>query len=105
MKYWPYEVGSYTKHEVRVYAVENPEWQKFRLSLKGISTEVKLDSLAALRTKMLQTDNESELPDVLERTWQVCIDNYLQALHRGGLVRPTTMLQRSQGLGHFEVIR
>lgn len=74
---WPYEVGSYTPAEVRQYAVADEAWQKFRLSLKGVPTKEKLAKLAAYRRAKMQNGK-------LPRRYQVQIDNYINALKRGG---------------------
>lgn len=87
MKVWPHEVKPYSAHEVQVCAVQNQEWQMFRLSLKGLSTEEKLDHLEDFRGTKMDQKGEPPYERFLPRTWEVAIDNYLQALHRGGLVK------------------
>jgi hypothetical protein len=63
-------------------AVDNEEWQKFRLSLKGTQTSSKLSSLRqylaeGLRLNLLEYN--------LRKTR---VDNYLKALARGGQIEP-----------------
>jgi hypothetical protein len=57
-------------------AVDDEEWQKFRLSLKGRSTQNKLH---LLNEYLYEYNGEDE--DVLIR-----VDNYLKALARGGQI-------------------
>lgn len=105
MKVWPHAVASYTQHEVKVYAVENQEWQEFRISLKGLSTEEKLDRLDNLRASKMDQKGEMPYERFLPRRWQVAIDNYVQALYRGGLVRPLALADSISKAGFFEVVR
>lgn len=58
-------------------ATSDPVWQKFRLSLKGKSTSVKLVRLY----DYLQEGLDAKKPGVT-----VQVDNYLKALARGGLI-------------------
>jgi hypothetical protein len=65
-------------------AVHDAEWQKFRLSLKGIPTKEKLH-------RLLDYDNETQaLKDTIEvfkyRHRLIRVDNYLKALARGGQI-------------------
>lgn len=75
MNKWPYEVAC-LQRSVILRAVRDPEWQEFRRSLKGLDTETKLDKLF-------------ERKEASSRwTSDVQIDNYINALLRGGqLVR------------------
>jgi hypothetical protein len=64
-------------------AVDNEEWQKFRLSLKGKSTPQKL----AMLDKYYDENRnavEQHPNDVFIR-----VDNYLKALARGGQIAPS----------------
>lgn len=84
MKKWPYVVETYSPHEVHTYAVLNQEWQVFRLSLKGLSTEEKLDKLNSfLNEKYVYQAGAGR---VIDRNWKVPIDNYINALKRGGFL-------------------
>ena len=77
-------------------AVDNEEWQKFRLSLKGWSTATKLDKLAeyydekqeeCLAMCECQDDTLCGHNERFEREWEnvrIRIDNYIKALCRGG---------------------
>lgn len=72
MKKWNRIVAKYTVDEVTRFAVGDKAWQEFRVSLKGLSTEDKLDKLLSWRKA--HTD----------RRGQVQVDNYINALKRGG---------------------
>ena len=72
---WEHEVSSYTMDEVHHY-IKDDNWQRFRLSLKGISTMGKLAKLRMYRAG--HGGNE------IGRKYRVQIDNYINALKRGG---------------------
>jgi len=78
-------------------AVDDEEWQEFRLSLKGKSTGVKLSMLQAYFTANapLQMAAGTMPPDMND---DVCIrvDNYIKALCRGG--------QLQAGIGLHQLI-
>lgn len=78
MNKWPHKVQTYAPSEVRTYAVQDPVWQKFREELKGLPTEKKLDRLH----HWLRLGPAS-------RRRQVQVDNYINALKRGGLLDKT----------------
>lgn len=80
--------GRVSKTEVQE-AINDYEWQKLRKELKGKSTEEKYDMLLAyyVKTKcaiLRKGDSQAEL-----RKLQVRITNYVTALSRGGLIRPS----------------
>lgn len=72
MRQWTYETHPTSRGEIET-AVTDSAWQKFRLSLKGIPTEQKLDKL-----KEWQADHE------WDRYSRVQVQNYVNALKRGG---------------------
>jgi hypothetical protein len=78
MNKWPHAVTTLTQAEILKH-VDDPEWQIVRLGMKGMPTPKKLDILDAYRYNRLQADT-------LERKYQVQIDNYINALKRGGLL-------------------
>lgn len=80
MNKWPHAVLPITALEIQKY-VQDEEWQRVRLSLKGQTTQRKLVTLDAWRSLKLTTHGQ-ELP----RDRQVQIDNYINALKRGGLL-------------------
>lgn len=79
---WQHVVHKHSPDDVR-HAVYNSRtsdnWQKFRVSLKGQSTKLKLYRMGHRFARMLQNDDAHE--QSLER---VRIDNYIGALRRGG---------------------
>lgn len=80
MNKWPHVVKPTTTEEIR-NAVKDAEWQRLRLSMKGMTTERKLVTLDAWRNrKVFMRDG---VP-CLFRHHEVCIDNYINALKRGG---------------------
>jgi hypothetical protein len=67
-------------------AVDNEEWQKFRLSMKGVATRHKLDMLVDYYDdNVVYNDSvtQQEIEDV-----KIRIDNYIKALCRGGQLEP-----------------
>ena len=88
MDRWPYEVKTYTPVEVREYCVENEWWQRRRLSMKGISTKSKLLRLEDWRNICIENEG------AVTRECEVQIDNYINALKRGGQLRMDLTVQR-----------
>lgn len=82
MRKWNHTVGSLTRVAIQ-WAINHDEWQKFRLSLKGISTEDKLKRL----DDWLVNNRGGEKTTVQ-------VDNYINALKRGGQLN-----------GRLEVVR
>lgn len=80
---WPFEVKPYTTSEVTTYCVNDQEWQKFRLTLKGVPTFKKLEMLDMRRNANIHA-NKDKLEVYVDRRHQVQIDNYVNALRRGG---------------------
>lgn len=74
MRYWRRTVMSLTRDEI-MQAVNDPKWQEFRLSLKGLPTYRKLIMLDEyLKTHTARVD-------------KVRVDNYINALLRGGQLK------------------
>jgi hypothetical protein len=73
-------------------AVDNEEWQKFRVSLKGLSTVQKIAKLEwywfdyYLHSDEVPRDMRDWHGESFDITCDVCvrIDNYIKALARGG---------------------
>lgn len=74
--------GHVYKDEV-LAAVKDPEWQRIRLSMKGVSLVQKYATLK----NYLRNNKEEDL-----RAVQVRITNYVTALSRGGLIKPSDYL-------------
>lgn len=69
---WPYEVSRLTQEEIAVYT-KAQSWQAFRKTLKGQSTQAKVNELKYYLRRS---------PDI--RSVHVRVDNYINALLRGG---------------------
>lgn len=88
-----------TKEQIQV-AVNNPEWQKFRKSLKGLPTETKVRRLRDYYELADTHYFESMFGTHAVESCNVCIrvDNYVKALCRGGQLNAgqslDTMLKR-----------
>ena len=84
---WPFEVKHVAKKEIEQYCPD-PDWQKVRLSMKGTSTQEKMQILNRWRNRHLI--NQEFLPRKIE----VQIDNYVNALKRGGQLDVEGNIQR-----------
>lgn len=88
---WPYSVGYWDKAQIKdaVYDSETAEeWQYFRVTQKGLSTQVKLYRLELRLIKHWGLEDR-------ERQRERCrIDNYIGALVRGGQLDQQLKIQR-----------
>ena len=92
MLVWPREVQSMTATEIQ-RAVYSDSWQRFRRLLKGMPTREKLDQLNWYLERRLEESGG----EIIDRDAQVCVDNYINALLRGGqLVRDQFNIIRVQ---------
>lgn len=83
---WEHEYFQPSAQRVQeaVYNVpSHREWQRFRVSLKGMSTRVKIARLDARWRKNIATRSSDDPEFALET---VRIHNYIGALKRGGLL-------------------
>lgn len=98
---WPYNhlvQRGYPPDLVKKYCVDNAEWQKFRLSLKGLNTCDKLELLIIWfeeRQKLAQTDSSRDYTDTLLAV-EVQVGNYLGALRRGGQLDSVNRLRKAR---------
>lgn len=87
MKSWPFKIDRWSPQQI-AEAVKNDEWQAFRRSLKGQTTENKLIWLraryAGIREKYARVPWEEKCR----------IDNYINALKRGGQLTVEGAVQR-----------
>lgn len=74
---WAYDITHVSKEEIFRYCVQDDAWQEFRLSMKGTPTTVKLDMLESWKEAHRRNDK-------VPRRVQVQVDNYINALKRGG---------------------
>ena len=77
---WQFTVLQYTQSEVQDYCTNDPEWQRFRNTLKGIPTTKKLEMLRIRRACIL----DGEGTQTPTRRCVVQCDNYINSLKRGG---------------------
>jgi hypothetical protein len=68
------------------FAVDSREWQEFRLSLKGLPTEVKLDRLHHYLYTQGRSSGSQQEDDEADLKREIRVANYLAALRRGGLL-------------------
>lgn len=76
--------GKVSPEEVKI-AINNTEWQALRESIKGKSLEDKYKALL----KYLEDQKSRHLSDKLMRNVEVRLTNYVTALSRGGLIKPS----------------
>lgn len=88
MDKWPYIVMTYSPLEVQEYCVRSAGWQNFRVTLKGKPTTQKLAMLKDWR------DLDIAILGHVRRRCQVQIDNYINALKRGGQLNMNLEVQR-----------
>lgn len=103
-----------TEHSRRIAAaVDDEDWQKFRIALKGLSTDDKLSELEVYWdagwafTPGVGHDTLVCRNDVEARhNCDACIrvDNYLKALARGGQLPPGVSLDYALNLGDITLL-
>lgn len=88
---WPYPVPSLSPSDIS-RAINDADWQKFRLSLKGWPTGIKLAKLKTYLNGLGDIDNEKLLEEQMLRDIRVA--NYINALRRGGQLDLNNRVQR-----------
>ena len=93
MEEWNHEARpvrrGYNPVDVQKYCVREPDWQRFRLSLKGTPTRHKLERLEEWY------DNKHGISrDMTKYMREVQVGNYLGALRRGGQLDADNKVQR-----------
>ncbi len=86
-----YIFEGYNPQEVQLYCVQDAEWQKIRLSMKGIDTYAKLQVLEAWWDKK----NEFIAKGTHWPT-EVQVGNYLGALRRGGQLNDDNEIRKAR---------
>lgn len=82
MDRWVLPVGSWSRNDI-AWAINDPDWQSFRVSLKGLQTQEKLQRLSSyLVVKGVREAGQSLTWDQLAA--KIRVDNYINALKRGG---------------------
>lgn len=79
MDKWPYGVMKLQTQQIQ-QAISDQKWQEFRNSLKGLSTQEKLDKL---EDYMMEGRVGGRISEIVS-TRKVRVDNYVNALRRGG---------------------
>jgi hypothetical protein len=93
MQFWPFKVSSWSRDQID-RAIEDKYWQAHRKSMKGKPTVVKLDMLNTWRINHTAFNSggpngENRNPadvGVVDEEARIQIDNYINALKRGGLL-------------------
>ena len=99
LQQWPYNdrvKAGYSPDVVQLCCVQNSQWQRIRLSMKGVPTHEKLTILKTWwdmqmeRAQLLRKNSEGykgghiRLAELIEHATEVQVGNYLGALRRGG---------------------
>jgi len=69
-------------------AIDNDEWQKVRLSMKGVSLTKKYEILSLYLKKSVEAFESGDININEMRRVEIRITNYVTALSRGGLIEP-----------------
>lgn len=77
MRVWYRQVESWSREMIQ-QSINNDAWQRFRLSLKGLSTQDKLENLEGYCQRREKDGNRMNDYD------RCRVDNYINALLRGG---------------------
>ena len=77
MNKWSRRVESWSRKEIDI-AINDDKWQAFRRSLKGLPTRDKLESLS----DYLNVELDQGMSIDVDK--QIRVDNYINALKRGG---------------------
>lgn len=78
---------------VQLYCVQDADWQKVRLSMKGVPTHKKLEILHGWFEAKWKIGSDQATAAANERV-QCQVDNYLGALRRGGQLDPNNMIRK-----------
>lgn len=87
MSSWEHPVEHTSVKDITAHAVNNATWQKYRLAMKGKPTAEKLSMLRSWRSAHMV---DGKVP----KATQVQIDNYINALKRGGQLTKEGKIQR-----------
>lgn len=96
MREWPHKVLSWDKLLIQRFCVQDAEWQRYRRAMKGESTEKKLDMLEQWR--LLEENDNREIVGRahIGMRCQCQIDNYINALKRGGQLNMDLTIKRER---------
>lgn len=93
---WPHNdkvQRGYSQTLVQPYCVQHKEWQKCRLSMKGLPTSQKLAVLLAWWDKHHGKNYAPDGTDICE----IQVGNYLGALRRGGQLDDKNHIRKEYG--------
>lgn len=94
--------AGYSPHDVRIHCVQNSEWQKVRLSMKGVDTVEKLEILEAWYDKQMREAEQLVRCDqghrgrALAFATKVQVGNYLGAIRRGGQLDDQNRIRKAR---------
>lgn len=103
--------AGYSPHDVKIHCVQNSEWQKIRLSMKGVDTSEKLAILEAWWDKQMEEAQQIEdigssssgrsednriRASALVWATEVQVGNYLGALKRGGQLDDSLRIRKAR---------
>lgn len=97
--------AGYSPHDVKIHCVQNGEWQKIRLSMKGVDTSEKLAILEAWWDKQMAAaesmicsgvHTEALRGNALMRATEIQVGNYLGALKRGGQLDDENRIRKAR---------
>ncbi len=97
--------AGYNAHDVKIHCVQNGEWQKIRLSMKGVDTHEKLRILEAWWDKQMTAAKElkssvdilkQQRGNALAKATEIQVGNYLGALKRGGQLDDSLRIRKAR---------
>lgn len=88
MRAWTHALESYSPEQVREYCVKDTNWQRCRLSMKGVRTEKKLDICWAWLNR------ETIAGGTISLRTKIQVSNYINALKRGGQLHVDGTIKR-----------
>lgn len=102
--------AGYNPHDVKIHCVMNSEWQRVRLSMKGVDTCEKLQILEAwwdkqmaeamkLMSMSMETDAGNTFAirgNALKWATEVQVGNYLGAIRRGGQLDDDNRIRKAR---------
>lgn len=95
----------YSPHDVRIHCVENSQWQRIRLSMKGVDTTEKLrileewwdqQMIAAQAIEDAGHAASSNRANALRWATEVQVGNYLGAIRRGGQLDDDNLVRKAR---------
>lgn len=94
--------AGYNAHDVKIHCVQNGEWQKIRLSMKGVDTHEKLAILEAWWDKQMENAaqlvrcDQGDRGRALAHATEIQVGNYLGAIRRGGQLDDENRIRKAR---------